>query len=312
MTKKTIQLFVKLIVVAVILFVFSFVVVMPQYGGNYQASMVDKISRLQSIEGPKIVLLGNSNLAFGMNSERLSQLTGMPVVNMGLHGGVGNAFNESVAKLNVCDGDIYIIVHDNWSDNDTIKNPELAWITIENHFNMWRFIRWKDIPDMALAYPTYLKKCIGMWSNGTGNRDTEPIYSRSQYNEYGDNIYPRPASTEDLELAAYVAVPTISDAYVNRVNELNAYVSERGATLLVAAYPIAWHEDAPPKEEYARFEEELKERLDCQVISDYTQYCFEPKYFFNTYLHLTDEGAKMRTELLIQDLKKYLEESGKQ
>ena len=60
-----------------------------------------------------------------------------------------------------------------------------------------------------------------------------------------------------------------------------------------------------------KFEQELRQRLDCQVISDYTQYCFEPEYFFNTYLHLTDEGAKMRTELLIQDLKKYLEESDK-
>lgn len=310
--KKRIVFFVKLFAMALLVVVFCLWVVMPQYTYNNQAAMVDKVNRLENLEGPKITLVGNSNLAFGIKSELLEQEMGMPVANMGLHGGVGNVFNEQAAKINVQKGDLIILSPSSFNDNDRIKNPELAWITIENHFNMWRFIRWKDIPDMALAYPTYLKKCIGMWSNGTGNRDTEPIYSRSQYNEYGDNIYPRPASTEDLELAAYVAVPTISDAYVNRVNELNAYVSERGATLLVAAYPIAWHEDAPPKEEYARFEEELKERLDCQVISDYTQYCFEPKYFFNTYLHLTDEGAKMRTELLIQDLKKYLEESGKQ
>lgn len=309
--KKKIAFWVKLLVMALLVGVFCFCIVMPQYTYNNQAAMVDKVKRLESLNGPKITLVGNSNLAFGIQSELLEQEMGMPVTNMGLHGGVGNVFNEQAAKINIDEGDLIILSPSSFNDNDRIKNPELAWITIENHLNMWRFIRFKDIPDMAMAYPTYLKKCIGMWSNGTGNLDTEPIYSRSQYNEYGDNIYPRPESTEDLELEAYVAVPTISDAYVKRVNELNAYVSERGATLLVAAYPIAWHDTAPSKEEYAAFEQELRERLDCQVISDYTQYCFEPKYFFNTYLHLTDEGAKMRTELLIQDLKKYLEESGK-
>lgn len=304
--KKKILFFVKLLAMALLVGVFCFLVVMPQYTYNNQAAMVDKVKRLESLEGPKITLVGNSNLAFGIKSELLEQEMEMPVANMGLHGGVGNVFNEQAAKINIDEGDLIILSPSSFNDNDHIKNPELAWITIENHVGMWRFIRFKDIPDMAMAYPTYLKKCIGMWSNGTGNLDTEPIYSRSRYNKYGDNIYPRPASTEDLDLS-YVAVPTISDAYVNRVNQLNAYVSERGATLLVAAYPIAWHEGAPDKGEYARFEEELRERLDCQVISDYTQYCLDPKYFFNTYLHLTDEGAELRTRLLIQDLNNYLE-----
>ena len=143
------------------------------------------------------------------------------------------------------------------------------------------------------------------------NKSIKELYlfldnSNNSHKKRGGVIEP-----EDLELEGYVAIPTISDAYVKRVNALNKYVSERGATLLIAAYPIAWHENAPSKEEYEKFEQELRQRLDCQVISDYTQYCFEPEYFFNTYLHLTDEGAKMRTELLIQDLKKYLEESDK-
>ena len=230
----------------------------------------------------------------------------MPVANMGLHGGVGNAFNEQAARINIEEGDLIILSPSSFSDNDHIKNPELAWITIENHLFMWRFIRIKDVPDMAMAYPTYLRKCIGMWADGTGNLDTDPIYSRTRYNEYGDNIYPRPASEPDLDLSE-VGLPSISEEYVSRVNALNEYVSSKGATLLIAAYPIAWSEQAPPKEAYAGFERELRERLDCEVISDYTQYCLEPKYFFNTYLHLTDEGARLRTELLIQDIQNYLQ-----
>lgn len=302
---KKFGFFAKLTFMTALVLVFCFVWVMPQYEYNNQAAMVDKVKRLESLEGPKITLVGNSNLAFGINSPLLEELTGIQVANMGLHGGVGNVFNEQAAKININEGDLIILSPSSFNDDDRVKNPELAWITIENHLSMWRFIRIKDIPDMAMAYPTYLKKCINMWANGTGNRDTDPIYSRTKYNEYGDNIYPRTESTPDLDLS-YVGLPTISDEYVNRINKLNEYVKERGATLLVAAYPIAWHEDAPSKEEYAEFEKELRSRLECEVISDYTQYCFEPKYFFNTYLHLTEDGAKMRTELLAKDIENYL------
>lgn len=304
MKKRT--FFIKLIIMTLIVLVFCFVQVMPQYEYNNQAAMVDKVKRLESLEGAKITLVGNSNLAFGINSPLLEELTGVQVANMGLHGGVGNVFNEQAAKINIHEGDLIILSPSSFNDNDRVKNPELAWITIENHLSMWRFIRLKDIPDMAMAYPTYLKKCINMWANGTGNRDTEPIYSRTKYNEYGDNIYPRTGNTEDLDLS-YVGLPMISEEYVNRINRLNEYVKERGATLLIAAYPIAWHEGAPSKEEYATFENDLKSRVDCAVISDYTEYCFDTKYFFNTYLHLTEEGAKMRTELLAKDIKNYLQ-----
>ena len=80
--------------------------IMPQYQGAYTAALLDKVERLNSIEQPKLVLLGNSNLAFGMNSEKIEDALGMPVVNMGLHGGLGNAFHEEMGKMNVTEGDI--------------------------------------------------------------------------------------------------------------------------------------------------------------------------------------------------------------
>lgn len=303
--KKKIVFFLKLIVVAVLFFVFAFVIVMPQYTGNYQASMIDKVDRLTSMEGKKIVLLGNSNLAFGMNSQMVEQSFGVPTVNMGLHGGVGNAFNEGVAKLNVSEGDIYVIFHDNFSDQDVIKNPELAWITIENHPKLWKMIRMKDVPLMAEAFPTYLHKCIHMWGSQTGNSEETNAYRRSAFNEYGDNIYPRPASEGEVDFSP-VQVNWISDAAAKRVNELNAYLTERGATLVVAGYPIAESETTPSREEYAAFGEDLKQKLDCPVISDYNDYRMEQSYFYDSYLHMTDAGVILRTNLFINDLQRYL------
>ena len=67
-----------------------------QYLNNYQASVIDKIQRLESIKEPKIILVGNSNVAFGINSKMIEDALGMPVVNLGLHGAMGNTFHENM------------------------------------------------------------------------------------------------------------------------------------------------------------------------------------------------------------------------
>ena len=131
--------------------------VLPQYNKGALASLIDKTNRLESIGEPKVVLIGNSNLTFGMDSKRLSEAIGMPVVNMGLHGGLGNAFHEEMAKLNVCSGDIYIICHTDYADDDSIGNEQLVWTAIENNFFLWRLIRTKDYIDMLYAFPSYFK-----------------------------------------------------------------------------------------------------------------------------------------------------------
>ena len=70
--------------------------IMPQYDTSYNAALHDKIDRIEMIEEPKIVLIGNSNVAFGFDSEMIEEAFGMPVVNMGLHGALGNAFHEEM------------------------------------------------------------------------------------------------------------------------------------------------------------------------------------------------------------------------
>lgn len=302
--KKNLLFIIKCIVLLILLFLLCFQVIMPQYQGNNQAALIDKTERLKSINEPKIVLVGNSNLPFGIVSEDIEKALGRPVVNMGLHGGVGNVFNEQAAKINVREGDLIVLSPSSFNDDGNIKNPELAWVTIENHWELYRFIRKKDIPAMIKAYPTYLKKCINLWINGIGNLNTEEIYSRDQYNKYGDNISSRPESVPELTFDE-VAIPVIGDAYVERINKLNQYITERGAVLVIAAYPIAYYDEAPSKEKYELFEKELKEKIDCPVISEYTEYCMEPEFFYNTYLHLTNKGASMRTQKLIKDIQNY-------
>ena len=55
------------------------------------------------------------------------------------------------------------------------------------------------------------------------------------------------------------------------------------------------------------FQEELERRLDCTVISNYVDYMFDYTYFWDSNLHLNTEGAKIRTEQLIADIRRWQE-----
>lgn len=276
--------------------------VLPQYSGEYNAALIDKVERLKSINEPKIVLIGNSNLSFGIDSELLEKEIGMPVVNMGLHGGLGNAFHEEMARYKVNKGDVYIICHTDFSDDDSISDAVLAWITIENHYELWKILRIKDLYTMAKGFPIYLKKCLDLYVTGEGNADNGGL-SRSAFNQYGDIGILREGS--EYTFTDKVTCPKISPITVKRLNKLNKYLESKGAVMLVAGYPIGKGELTDDIQKYEEFTEELREQLDCDVISDYSDYMFEYNYFYNSYLHLNTEGAKIRTEQLIEDIKQW-------
>lgn len=306
--KKNFTFVIKIIVFACLLLGYIFFKVLPQYEQGYNASLIDKVNRLESIDEPKIVLLGNSNLAFGMDSPSIEEAMEMPVVNMGLHGGNGNAFHEEMAKYNVRQGDIYVICHNGYHDDDTITNPVTAWVSIENHMDLWKILRLKDMDTMVRSFPTYLKKCLGLYSSGTGNQVPDAIYARNAFNECGDvSALMREESRYTFEKE--VEIPKIGDIAVQRINDLNEYLTERGAALVVASYPIGNGNITADASDFIEFQEQLAEKLDCPVISNYVDYMFDYKYFFDTYLHLNSEGVTLRTNQLIYDLKRW-QESG--
>lgn len=290
-----------------ILFAIFFNVITPQYIHNYCASLLDKMERLESIDEPKIALLGHSGLSFGIRSKVIEDELNMPVVNMGLHGGLGNAFYENMAKINVTPGDIYVICHSDFTGDGGILNPAIAWITIENHWNLYRLIPTDQWYEMGLAFPTYVKKSLNLYLTDTGNGIEDSSYCRYSFNEYGDDIYSATHEEhyefpEDFVLSA----PKIDEQTVRRLNELNRYVTSRGASLVICAYPIPYNEKTDAQA-FSAFGEELQERLDCTVISDYTDYFFPFEDFYNTEMHLTDEAAYRMSAQLAEDLKEYVE-----
>lgn len=293
-----------LLMFGIVLFIiFSFI---PTYTGSFCASLIDKVNRLESIEGPKIVLIGDSNLAYGIDSQLIEEQIGMPVVNMGLHGGLGNVFHEQMAKLNVCEGDIYVICHSSYYDSGVIDNNSLAWLTIENHPELWRILRKEDIWPLMKEFPIYLKKSIARKIAGKRNMEE----GRSLFNEYGDRCEERTETQEGVfDSEVIYAIPYVGDETMERLNELSVYLEERGADMVLAGFPIAYGEKTHNVPNMQELKDALHQKAEFPIISDFEDYKFEYKYFYDSILHLTSEGTKLRTEQLIKDLEQYLSNS---
>lgn len=314
---KKIVLFSTLIMICLpLLAVFDYFVIGSQYKYGYQASLIDKVDRLVSINEPKIILVGNSNLSFGIHSAEIQEELGMPVVNLGLIGGLGNAYHEQIAKLNINEGDIVVICHSSFSDNDEIDAPELAWITYDFNDSLWPIFRRKDYEVILRAWPKYFLKSLYLWLFNEGNHIPDDCYSRTAFNEYGDVIF-KPLdgqmNVDEFFAKTSITVPKINDICTTRLNELNKYCIEHGATMVVAGYPIAYGQYAEfTAKDFENFQEQLEAVLDCDVISNYTDYFYPYDYFYNTAFHLTNDGAGVRTKQLISDLEKWFETDNRQ
>ena len=281
----------------------AFFAAAPQYREVYTGVIADKVARLESIQEPKIILVGNSNLAFGMDSAMLEKELGMPVVNLGGQGGLGNQFHYNMAKPGICPGDIVILTTTDFDDG-RIQDPPLAWITIENNPSLWPMIPKEDWLEMIPSLPRYTRDVINAWLTG-GVKLEESAYYRQWFNEYGDNIYLRPDRITEFNETS-CAVPAITAEAVAQINAMDAFCRERGAQCLLAGYPIPDGEIPASQEGFQQLRRDLEAQLSCPVISDYTDYFLPWHYFYDTRLHLTQEGVTLRTQQLIDDLNAWL------
>lgn len=276
--------------------IFFFVFASDAMSLSYVAAIGDKVERLASIEEPKIILIANSNLAFGIDSETIEEAYDIPVVNMGLHGALGNHLIEQIAKGYISEGDIVVIAHSDYNDS-TLSDPTLLFPMMVSNAYVASVIQKNYLLDVIKEAPAYMWEVTLMISRGATLHSDE--YSRDCFNEYGDVAYERIGSTVTFTETTSLLV---SQEALDRLNEYNVYCENAGATLVIAGFPIGNGEYTPTVDEITEFQNTLQAGLDCQVISDYTDYLIDYEYFYNSILHLNDEGAAIRTAQLIEDL----------
>jgi len=105
------QFIIKIILFFLILFPVFFIVgrdYRTVVKSDFMAAIIDKHALLENTHPPRILLCGGSNLAFGIDSKRIQDTFGLPVINLGLHAGLGVEFMINEIKLSTKPTDIVI------------------------------------------------------------------------------------------------------------------------------------------------------------------------------------------------------------
>ena len=92
--------------------IFAVIYLQPVDPDKYLMVMLDKHKLLRTTPQPRVILVGDSSLAFGMDSAMIKKATGYNVVNMGLHGGLGLIYIMDELKPYLKKDDIVIFALD--------------------------------------------------------------------------------------------------------------------------------------------------------------------------------------------------------
>lgn len=271
---------------------------------HYLFAMTAKHKRAADIKTPKILFIGGSNLPFGLDSEKIQNDLGMPVVNFGLHAGLGLKFMFEEAKPFIHKDDIIVVVpeyHQFFGDacygEETLVNvlvniyPEgESLINITHRFKLLKF------------YPKIIRAKL---ISKILKPKKDEIYLSSSFNEFGDVVAhigkaPKgfhPQLLEDNKIN-YDAIKSL--------RMFNDFIQSQGAVLYFC-YPAYYRESYNSgRPSIEMLDKILSSETDVKIICKPDEFVFnDKKYFFDGAYHLSRTGIEERTSRLINLLRNY-------
>jgi hypothetical protein len=285
--------------------------VLPLDQDHYFASIQDKQQRLAQTASPKIVLVGGSNLACGVDTKRLQTALGRPVVNMGLHADIGLAYMLTEVENRLQAGDLVVLVPEYEQFFGALYGNMSLIKVVSYEPQGWHYIRsWGQWSVFLLQGWLYLqgklKYNLEQWFHVPQDRHYE-IYHRNGFDAYGDMVTHLDLPPGNLHEATIK--PLILDKYDNRaietINRFYRQCHRRGVKVCLL-HPC-YYENMLKKNSAAisRLQKEFK-NLALPVLSTPEEYAFPEGCFFDTEYHLNRQGRTLRTERLIGDLREIL------
>lgn len=279
------------------------------YDYDYDAVLADRYIRLKNTEGKRIILVGGSSLTFGLNSVMLKErFYDYNIINFSGSFMYGVIPLFELLKANVREGDVVIFCPEYYNIMYAAQEAPYVtnWQYIESNYAILEDIDIRNTPVMFSKFVTYLSRKRGILPGKLKNTDS--VYVRSGTNVYGDLTVYRKSKTEKS-----TALPTtglITAAGMDRYNSVCEELTKKGATCLFSFPPIHGGEGSRNSIDNATkdFRKKLEENLNpeyCTIISKCSDYSFDVSLFYDNIYHLTLDGAKERTKVLIKDLEAY-------
>lgn len=286
----------------------------PVYNKTFIGVLGDKYDLLCKTNKPKVVVIGGSSVAFGLDSELMEEHLGMKVVNFGLYANLGTKLMIDLSKANINKGDIVILAPE--MDSQTLSlyfNSETTMQALDGNWGMLRNINFDQFEPLIGASWGFTSNKLNYLLKKERPLN-EGAYKKENFNKYGDNIYDRPynvmkgqgAITLDFMVNYEDSINSEYEQFIDYINEYAKWVRSREATIYFSFPPMCETSmtNKNTDETIYNFYENLADALNFKIISNVHNYIMDEGYFFDSEFHLNNAGITVRTVQLIDDIKR--------
>lgn len=265
----------------------------------YLGEIIQKHKLLESIPGKRLIIVGGSNVAYGMDSERLEKFVHVPVINMGLHGYLGLRFILNDIYPFLHQGDTVVLIpeyehfYNDFLEGSSYKLSELL-DTYPVGIRSLGISRFRALLNDFI--PMLRSKILRYFSE----KDNNPTFNIEMFNSYGDvNDKFKKTSNSPIENDGYVKT---SDRFnpnsIIFLNEINGKISRKGARFFLI-YPAGRKTNCMASDSMLEIlDQTLRNTLDFPILSTPLESCIDDVYFFDTIYHLNNAGTDMRMTMI--------------
>jgi hypothetical protein len=298
------------LVTALVVNVFLVVAYRQRNMQSYLAAFIDKQKLLENTISPKVILAGGSSVAFGFDSETLSEEIGMPVVNMGLQGGLGIRFVLESIRPYLHNGDILILSPEYHNIFSQLSGGELlAQMLVVDPQGIRYLSSVREFAEVIKAFPAMHTEAIKNMAEDLKLHDCylcqnhEMIYYRGAFDpktgdilSNDDQSYPRSEQVLILQFSSDSKDLGKNIDYFNRY--YRSIVPEGIAMYFL--YPSTVKTTSPDTSLLLqRLSSTLQGALEFPILGTPFDTQFANQFMFDTPYHLNQEGDVLRTQQVV-------------
>ena len=259
-----------------------------------------KQERLRNIQGPKMILIGGSNLHYGMNSKSLEDSLGMPVVNMGIQGSLGLRYYFSEVMEQIHEHDIVILLPEPYHFCKVdLDGEQTLFNLISKYPNGLRHLSYRQalnaVFHVGIAIQENLEYLVTLTALKAFNKPT--IYE--QTNARGDFLGHRNrASIFRPDTTVQAPACQTSDQVITFIRKQMEAIQLKKAHFFIGFAPTATV--AANTSGLKAIEDSISSNFPGARLGRIQTYVFPNHFFYNTSHHLLYEYRDQRTDMLLQ------------
>jgi len=276
--------------------------VTPRASESLLYAKVDKDRLLNDTNGPRIILVGGSNLSFGIDSKTIQDSLQLNPINTGVHAFIGLDYMMDNTIKYVKEGDVIILAPEylQFYGSMVYGGEELLRTVADLGFSKIGDLnknQLKNVSKFLLKYSFSKFKPTEYF----GFEESD-VYSVNSFNQYGDVF-----THWVMEQRDFRPYETIKSDYnphtIELMSDFRTAVEKKGASLFVTfpGYQASSYENNIAN--IKRVEKELIAHK-FKLLGTPERYKIPDEMMFNTPYHLLKIGVDYRTKSLIEDFKK--------